>query len=156
MKDPLISDIVRVSLFECYVHHAINKDRKTLLARLGRVKFLIRQAGADGSLLLPNARNELEELERAALIGEARSILDEFDLDTWQAAEIDIEDDLFLEYLVNCIRNDVISYQVFISNSFNKTKNGLIADLHAIKNSDSVLYLGGEALIEPYPLRNRM
>ena len=24
MKDPLISDIVRVSLFECFVHHAIN------------------------------------------------------------------------------------------------------------------------------------
>jgi len=48
----------------------------------------------------------------------------------------DIEDDLFLEYLIICIRNDVISYQVHVSKQFNVTYDSLLRELIILKNCD--------------------
>ena len=51
--------------------------------------------------------------------------------------ELNIDDDFFLEYFVNCIRNDVASYQIFCSKTTNETKNTLIAELSHLRNENS-------------------
>ncbi len=49
-------------------------------------------------------------------------------------------DDTFLDYLVNNIRNEVISYQSFISKKINESYNSLLVKLEQLK-SDSVTNL---------------
>ena len=39
--------------------------------------------------------------------------------DTLLYSDVDIDADVFLEYLVNCIRNEVISYQTLVFKSMN-------------------------------------
>jgi hypothetical protein len=51
-----------------------------------------------------------------------------------------LPDDTFLDYLVNNIRNEVISYQSFISKKINESYNNLLEKLEQLK-SDSVTNL---------------
>ena len=50
---------------------------------------------------------------------------------------MDIESDTFLEYFVNCIRNDVASYQIFCSKTVNAAKNKLTTDIMFLKDTAS-------------------
>jgi len=109
--------------------------KQHLLRRLGRARHLIRAAGPDPSLLV-YPRSENDTLIRDNSIGEIRAILDPFLSSDLVNEPRDIEDDLFLEYLIICVRNDVISYQVHVSKQFNVTYDSLLRELTILKNCD--------------------
>ncbi len=52
--------------------------------------------------------------DRNRSIAEIRDILDTFDLNFLQNSNLTVDNDDFLELLINNIRNDVIGYQAFI------------------------------------------
>ena len=50
-----------------------------------------------------------------------------------ELSEIDVDADIFLEYLVNCIRNEVISYQTFVFKNMNAKSRKLSNELFDLK-----------------------
>ena len=101
--------------------------------RVGTAKVTLRGVGADDAILVPGTRTEYDSLLHENKIAGLNATIDDFDIDGLQSLAIIIEDDLFLEYLINCIRNDIVSYQTFISRTFNQTKNTLISRLNESK-----------------------
>ena len=137
LNDPLIEIVVKLSVIECYLHqvdvsaHPLNIP--VLLQRVGTAKVTLRGVGADDAILVPGTRTEYDSLLHENKIAGLNATIDDFDIDGLQSLAIIIEDDLFLEYLINCIRNDIVSYQTFISRTFNQTKNTLISQLNECK-----------------------
>ena len=60
------------------------------------------------------------------------------DLEELEFRELSIGHDIFLEYLVNCVRNDVASFQIFCSKSTNEAKLKLISELNLLRNQDNI------------------
>ena len=132
VNDPLIEIVVKLSVIECYAHLAAAPpfSQEILLQRVGTAKHSLREIGADSNILLPNTRTVLEINLRENRIAELKATIDELDIYGLQSLAIIIDDDLFLEYLINNIRNDIVSYQTFIARTFNRTKNTLINQLN--------------------------
>ena len=55
-----------------------------------------------------------------------------------ESSDLNIDNDVFLEYYVNCIRNDVASFQIFCSKTTSEAKNKLILELSKLKNVDEL------------------
>ena len=66
-------------------------------------------------------------------------MLDDIDISTLESLDMDIEKDLFLEYLVNCVRNDVASFQIFCSKITTEQKNKLIKELSLLKDDSNAV-----------------
>ena len=139
LKDPLTDYVVKMAAIECYLHHGtVTMNLATQLASLGSARALLREAGSDPSLRPADQRGHALDLSRNALIDEIQQLLEALNLDELQWSELTIGANLFLEYLVNCIRNDVISYQQFVSKSFNMLRLNLIERFNFLKNSPNL------------------
>jgi hypothetical protein len=113
--------VVALSVAETYVHHikfpSNNANlRQTKLELIGRARAALIAAGPDPSYLPPNSRSEEQELDRAGVIAGIKETID--DLAVAELAECELMDefeaDIFMETLINNLRNDVISFQIFI------------------------------------------
>jgi len=147
-KVPIISDtilgetllpyIISISAVECYILHSVIPVTKKMigvgLAELGHVRGLIRCAGPDDRHLLHNPRNENEKSEREYLFHEIHEIVSLINWDAIYDLALDIEDDLFLEYFINVIRNEVISFQSHIFKVKNKEISEIELELATLKN----------------------
>jgi hypothetical protein len=67
-------------------------------------------------------------------MAEVQAILHDLDLLGIQFYNINIDNDVFLDYLVNCIRNDVISFQRFLTKLRSEKKTSLISRLSVLKS----------------------
>ena len=115
LKDPIAELLVKVSVAECYTHHVLisNNEKIERLNVIGEIRNLIKTAGPDPILNCIVGWDEAKDLIRANNIAELTMMLDDIDISTLESLDMDIEKDLFLEYLVNCVRNDVASFQIF-------------------------------------------
>ena len=113
------------------MHHSKLRDNlKTVkLNEIGQIRNLIKFAGPDPNLNHIIGWDEHKGLIRVNNIADIAFRLDEFDLEELEALDLDIDSDIFLEYFVNCIRNDVASYQIFCSKTVNAAKNKLTTDI---------------------------
>jgi hypothetical protein len=77
----------------------------------------------------------LEDLERERILGGIRAFVDGFPLQDLQRGDLreDVSDDFFLEGLINNIRNETISHQIFISNSLKKSRLELTEKIKQLK-----------------------
>jgi hypothetical protein len=75
--------------------------------------------------------------DRNRSIAEIRDILDTFDLNFLQNSNLTVDNDDFLELLINNIRNDVIGYQAFILKTQKKCKLDLKARIDILKNAEN-------------------
>ena len=85
--------------------------------------MLIRQAGPQIVNVVGVERDLESELRRDNIIAEILGTLDDLNTSNYQNLGIDIDDDIFLEYLINCVRNDVVSFQTYSAKVFNTEKN---------------------------------
>ena len=113
------------------------QPRHLLLQRVGTPKSTLREIGPDSSLLPPNSRSPQDEIRRANKIAEICLTIEDLDIDGLQSLAINVDDDLFLEYLLNCIWNEIISYQTFSAKIFNSTKHNLEAQLREAKKCNT-------------------
>ena len=114
ISNPVTSMLVKISVTECYLHH-VNPNPalpalylQGLLRLVGRGRQLITLIGPDDDLLPLRHRTEEERHDRNRQLAELRDITDRLPVARLQNLQLNIDDDLFLDYLVNCIRNDVI------------------------------------------------
>ena len=105
LKDPLVELLVKTSTIEWFLHHMLigQLDRTEKLHIIGQIRSLIKEAGPDPVLNNIIGWNEAKELNRVALIDKILILLSDFDLELIENADLNIEADIFLEFLVNCI-----------------------------------------------------
>jgi hypothetical protein len=93
------------------------QEVQRLTNEVGHAKLNIRRAGPDKKYFHDGYRSEEEENTRAALFGSIHELLDSFPIELVQRGGFkdDLADDIFLETLINNIRNECVSYQIFLS-----------------------------------------
>jgi hypothetical protein len=151
LKDPDIDLVVKLSFCDTYVLHTViltDPERKRLLRLIGTSKKLLRDAGPDSEILLVGERTDFEELKRSGTIAEIELNLDLIPIDRLLAGGFtdNLEDDIFMETLVNNLKNDCVSYQTFISRTIKNTISSSIRQLDDLKqdhrtNQDAIFEL---------------
>jgi hypothetical protein len=149
LKDPDIDLVVKLSICDTYVLHTnilTDPERERLLLLIGTSKKLLRDAGPDSDILLVGERSDFEELKRSGTIAEIKSNLDLVPLDRLLVGGFsdNLEEDIFMETLVNNLKNDCVSYQTFISRTVKNTISSSIRQLDNLKqdhrmNQDAIL-----------------
>jgi hypothetical protein len=151
LKDPDIDLVVRISVCETYIIHSATiseQERNRLLGLIGNSKKNLREAGPDSSILTVGERSEFEELQRSGTIAGIRADLELIPLNRLALGNFldGIEDDFFMEALVNNIKNECVSYQTFICRTIKNTissSNRQLDDLkkNHVANQDAIFEL---------------
>jgi exonuclease III len=138
LKDPDIDLVVKLSICDTYVLHTdilTDPERERLLRLIGTSKKLLRDAGPDSEILLVGEHLDFEELKRSGTIAEIKSNLDLIPIERLLVGGFadNLEDDIFMETLVNNLKNDCVSYQTFISRTIKNTISSSIRQLDNLK-----------------------
>jgi hypothetical protein len=149
LSDPDLELYVGLSIADTYLIHtsAIELEEKNALAiRVGTAKMNLRRAGPDKKYFHDGFRSELEENIRAGRLGEVREVLDEFPFNVLQEGGYldNINDDWFMETLVNNIRNECISYQTFLAKTVKESTSAITKKLVELKSD----YIGNLVQID--------
>jgi hypothetical protein len=129
LKDPDTDLVVGLAVADVYITYSsaiTEREREDLRSGCGRAWKLLREAGPGNTYAAPGDRTELEELSREGKIASVREFLDFFPFITVRDGPLSIADDMFMECLVNGIKNETISYQTFIQKNTNKNRTALI------------------------------
>jgi hypothetical protein len=129
--------IVECVFLECHLHHwdapsgegSVFKENS--LTCIGRARKLI--------FNLAKSSGSEDDIEWATVIGDIKTSLQDLQSLDIDLLPLNIDDDLFLDYLVNCIVNDVLSFQRFLTKNNAESKKILlnkIANLKLNINSD--------------------
>ena len=140
LNDPDIDLVVKISIFETYVHHSAaitNEARVEMLNSLGSARSKLKEAGPDPSLLPPGSLTEHADLVRRGTVANIKEILDDIPILVLAHGEFadGVGDDLFMETLVNNLKNDCVSYQVFINRTISNTVSSVEAKLAVLKDN---------------------
>jgi hypothetical protein len=131
IKDPDCDLLVKLSTLECYLIYQ-NRDRplkNQLLLTLGRSRAKLREAGPDKNFYGLDYVDTLELERRNTLLAEINDMLGSDDISGIPDVDINIEADLFFEMILNHVRNDLLSYQIFLNRYCFKEKRELSSRL---------------------------
>jgi hypothetical protein len=137
LKDPDTDLVVGLAVADVYITYSsavTERERDELRSGCGRAWKLLREAGPGNCYAAPGDRTELEELSREGKIASVREYLDFFPFVRVRDGPLTISDDLFIECLVNGIKNETISYQTFIKKNTNKNRSALLKKIEALKS----------------------
>ncbi len=148
LEDPDLDRIVTLAVADTYLIHSsllAENVRVGFQHQLGLAKGTLRACGPDSAHLPPGLRSELDENIRAANIATVDETIDSIPLAALQREELrdGTPPDIFMEALVNNIRNEVNSHQIYIKKQINKTVDQMEKDLSNLKknfhtNSDQI------------------
>ena len=115
LSDPDLELHVALAVADTYLIHTAVLDEVTrtrLLLEVGTAKNELRQIGPDKKYFHEDYRSVFEENTRAAKIGNIRDVIDSLPFLRLQTGNFteNLADDLFMEALMNNIRNECISY----------------------------------------------
>ncbi len=74
----------------------------------------IRRSGPNDVHINPGDRSEAESLRREGIIANIREFLDDFPFVLLRDGPLNVDNDLFMEGLMNNVRNHVVSHQAFM------------------------------------------
>jgi hypothetical protein len=140
LKDPDIELHVKLAVADTYLIHTNvipDPERERLLNEIGTAKKSIRDIGPDSCHLPIGERSELEENVRAGRLGLIREQLENIPMELLENGTYrdGLTDDIFMETLVNNIRNECVSYQIFLAKQSNITVKSLQAKLSELKSN---------------------
>jgi hypothetical protein len=149
LSDPDLELYVGLSIADTYLIHtnaigAAAKDELSL--RIGNAKRDLRLARPDKKYFHDGFRNELEENIRAGRLGGIREFIEDFPFNILQDGGFsdNISDSLFMETLINNLRNEVISYQTFLARTVKESTSSMTKKLLELKAD----YVGNQAQID--------
>ena len=129
--------VVWTAIADAYVSHVsvdfnieITNDYR---ARVGRVKFLLRLAGPDPNIMSVSELEKINIDDRNENIRLAREVCNTLNIEDLEAMPLGVDDDIFMEVLLNSIKNDVISYQSFIFKTLKENREIDLASLNNLK-----------------------
>ncbi len=126
LNDPDLDRVIGLAVADTYLIHTQSIDvglKNTLLRSIGTAKNTLRNCGPASIHLPPGDRTELQENTRAGMLANVDELLDTIPFRLLQAGELEegTSPDIFMETLVNNIRNETISHQIYIKKSITKT-----------------------------------
>jgi hypothetical protein len=123
LRDPDLDVIVKLATYEYYVHATVDQAIKNRLLNLIGWGFkLIRDAGPDPSHIEYSFAELVDIDERTTKMNELRQVLLDLDDENIQDLAVDIEPDVFMEYLMNNVRNESLATNPLLRK--NKWKSG--------------------------------
>jgi exonuclease III len=133
LRDPDLDIVIWYTVLETYLlHFSVDPDLTgelaTTLSSCGTVRQLLRDAGPDKAYYY----NELtvEKLQiRSNNLAHINRIMDMLDLTLVHNFKLSISEDLFMEVLLNNLRNEISSYQAFIEKFKNHEFQSLLEQL---------------------------
>ena len=141
LKNPDLDLVVQTAILECYIlnlsieNTPLNVNgRQTILDDIGTIWMNIRRAGPVPSRYGLDERSEEDLRQRERCIQEITATLSRYPIETIQTYPLMVDNCLFLETLLNCVRNEVSSFQHFVQKNKKETKNKLISSLKALKS----------------------
>jgi hypothetical protein len=155
LKDPEIELVVGLSVADTYILYSttlLPADLENLAGGLGRAWRELRDAGPGDNYALPGDRTEQEELNREGLLASLREYLEFFPFEIVRDGPLNINDDQFMECLINTIRNETISYQQFIEKNSQKQRKRLLEKIKELKRLDPP---GSDRILEAESTLNR-
>ncbi len=106
---------MRLASYECYVLNSVDDvEKNRLLNAIGTGYGLSRSAGPDPLNPSYMHANLIDLNDREPMIANLREIVRQLEDSGIEDRELVVDDDIFLELLINHIRNEVINYQAFI------------------------------------------
>ena len=140
LKEEDVNLVVLAAVAETYLIHANGdqfqgNEKAQMLENVGMIKHLIRRAGPPLKYLVSEPSDENYIHNHMAAIQEAKLLGEDFILADLENLILDTEADVFLEILLNNIKNDVISYQCFIAKEKKNTYNKLVNDIKLAKTN---------------------
>ena len=138
LNDDDIRIVVETAVIECYCHHidtnaVRNFNKIESLMNIGRIWNYLRLAGPAIEL------GEDDKLHnRLVYLEDIRIILLRFNVNELQEMPLIVSNDLFMETLLLCVKNEVCSYQNFIFKKLAERKKYLIGEINALKNLNNV------------------
>jgi exonuclease III len=142
LRDPDIDIVLWYTVFETYLHYLrvdpdLMVDLNDTLLICGRVRTDLFNAGPDPSYYVNDLT--VEKLsERITKMEKIDEIINLYPVELMYNFQLNINDDLFMEVLLNNIRNEVTSYQSFISKFKKKEFEKLQLELLATVDPDKV------------------
>ena len=140
LDDPDLDIVVWCAAAECYITHfalvpLTEDDITEALALVGRVRLLLRSAGPAAKYYAGPDLDDVTLGTRERCIIQARAIISTHPIEIFHNFRLNIDADIFMDTLLNNIRNEVTSYQHFISKFKNKKFSGLVERLDELKSS---------------------
>jgi hypothetical protein len=134
MRDPDLDIVFKLASLDCYAQALVNNDlERQSLRMIGLCLKKLCDMGPDPSHLEYVHADWVDIDIRDRLKGEICGILDKLDDLNIPGCDITMEADEFLEYMMNNIRNEVVSYQAFINKTINHSFKKLISKLESLK-----------------------
>jgi hypothetical protein len=119
LDDDLLEFVVKISIVETYIIHCnaqvINGiNRNFVLNTCGIIRRMIRECGPQHELCI--GVNITEEMvnTRSRIHNRIRLLAGTLELPVFEAIVLNVSPDLFMEALLNNVKNDTISHQSFI------------------------------------------
>ena len=141
LKESDLEIVVRTATIECYIHHIdidrtplVQFGRELLLNEVGEIWVNLRRAGPDPVNCLPGTFSDEEIHQRRALLQGINDWSNRFDIDELQNYPLITNNIIFMETLLNCIRNEVSSFQHFVFEAKKKKKQDTLLRIKEIKN----------------------
>jgi hypothetical protein len=117
LQDPDLDMVVGLAVLDTYLTSSNPREDinlENVKISLGNNKQLLRDIGPSDKFLEPGARSEQESLIREGNIARIREFLESAPYVTLRDGAHNVDDDIFMEGLINNVRNQVISHQCFI------------------------------------------
>jgi exonuclease III len=120
VNNPLTEYIVGLSYNECYLLNGNFKSveevnfQKNCLITIGRARKILREISQ--SIISASNSQEIPQ-ESEASVADIRATLHDLETLGIDSIQICVENDTFLDVLINHLRNDVLSYQRFLTKS---------------------------------------
>jgi exonuclease III len=140
VSDPDVNLLIRISIAECHVIYQ-NRDilvKNNLLRILGNARNTLRNAGPDRNFYNLDYPTGTGPDERRQLINQVVELLDSEDCSGILEYPVNIDHDVFFEMILNHVKNDLITYQIFLNRFIRKEKTELATlILNLSKNYDA-------------------
>jgi hypothetical protein len=139
----LIEPVVHAAVAESYLIHINIPNKADCLRLVGELKLIILNAGTEFSERPGEDFTPEQVTERAGLLTRARYIMQILDITVFELAELNCDPSVFMEILMNNVRNDVCSFQAFYLKERKKNFNEGLQLLKELKidyvlNSDRI------------------
>jgi len=144
LENPLFDLLAQVSVAECYIHHINNSDstlqinKPDLLLKCGEIRNLIRNVSDLQSITDPVDSAEDDQRRQQILLNRANLRIQELNISQLESLPLSTEPDLFLEVLLNCLRNDTISLQTYLLRKEKEQYINLSKNLTKLRNENKM------------------
>jgi exonuclease III len=136
LSSELLDLVVKSTVAETYIQHTLDLnqyDKDTALRRIGQIKMLILNLGVDYRYRPGYCPTLQEAIEREHLLQRGNYLVELINIQWLETLNLSVEPDIFLEVLVNNIRNDATSFQSYLFKEKNKNTKETRAELKVLK-----------------------